>query len=54
MNDDLNVKGAFDAVFEDLSALSGLKESGRVNPAAVRRVEEKLRTMDAVFQFLMR
>lgn len=54
MNDDLNVKGAFDAVLEDLSVLSGLKESGRVNPAAVRRVEEKLRTMDAVFQFLMR
>jgi cysteinyl-tRNA synthetase len=50
MNNDLDVKGAFDSVFKTVSSLISMKREGRVGAGAVGRIGENLRKVDQVLQ----
>jgi cysteinyl-tRNA synthetase len=52
MNDDLDVKAAFDALHEILSRLVALKEAGKLSREDSRRVEQNLRKVDEVLKFI--
>jgi cysteinyl-tRNA synthetase len=52
MNNDLNVKGAVDAIFELLQQLSQLAAEGGLSRSDCRNVEKKLTAIDAVWQVL--
>jgi cysteinyl-tRNA synthetase len=52
MNDDLDVKGAFDAVGALVTRLAELQADGKVGFEAARQAGEALRKMDAVWQLL--
>jgi len=52
LNDDLDVKGAFDSMFEDLARLSELKVEGRLGRRESLRIEQDLRRIDGVLQVI--
>lgn len=52
LSDDLDVKGAFDGTFENLSKLWDLKQAGRLGQAESKRIEENLRKIDGVLQVI--
>jgi cysteinyl-tRNA synthetase len=52
MSDDLDIKGAFDTMFEDLSKLSELKKAGQISRDESRRIERDLRGTDEVLQVI--
>jgi cysteinyl-tRNA synthetase len=52
MNDDLDVKGAFDAVNALATRLAELRANGNVGPEEAHRIGTALRKMDTVWQFL--
>ncbi|GLI34387.1 class I tRNA ligase family protein [Desulforhabdus amnigena] len=53
MNDDLNIKGAFDATFENLSQLVSLKVDGKVTGKQCEKIRKELIRIDKVFQFIL-
>jgi cysteinyl-tRNA synthetase len=52
MNDDLDVKGAFDSLYDALSKLLPLKREGRLRGSDGKRVEADLRRIDDVLQVI--
>jgi cysteinyl-tRNA synthetase len=52
MNNDLDVKAAFDSIYEDLSRLFEMKEQGKLSDAACKRTLEELRKIDSVLQVI--
>lgn len=52
MNDDLDVKGAFDAIFDTVSKLINLMNEGRINRKSHRRIIECIRKADEVLQVI--
>ncbi|MDD5203891.1 MAG: hypothetical protein PHS17_00645 [Desulfobacterales bacterium] len=48
MNDDLDVQGGFDLLFDKLSGWMSLKKEGRFHPQSSARLKEELRKIDAV------
>lgn len=54
MNDDLNVKGAFDRLCEKMSAWMNLKADGKFPPGASQRLREELDKVDRVLRIMDR
>lgn len=52
MNDDLDVKGAFDAVYDCLAHLTELKKDGRLSKAEGEKATAMVRKVDQVLQLL--
>jgi cysteinyl-tRNA synthetase len=52
MNDDLDVKKAFDGLYERLSGWMSLKARGRFPPSASHRLREELHKIDSVLQVM--
>jgi cysteinyl-tRNA synthetase len=52
MNDDLDVRGAFDGLTSTLTKLVDFKTEGRLSPTDVRRISEALGRIDEVLQVL--
>jgi cysteinyl-tRNA synthetase len=50
MNDDLDVRGAFDFLFETAEKLATFGRDGRIAAEGISRIEGDLRKMDEVFQ----
>jgi cysteinyl-tRNA synthetase len=48
MSDDLQIKSAFDAVFQNVSKLLSLKRAGGLTAADCRKIEVKLGSIDSV------
>jgi len=52
MDDDLNIKSAFDSIADAVARLAALKEEGRTVLKDLKRAELELRTIDEVLQVL--
>lgn len=52
MNDDLDVKGAFDRLFENVSRLLDMALAGNLGPRGVKAVQERLGRIDRVLGIL--
>jgi len=52
MNDDLDVRGAFDAVYEQAAELAEIQAHERLSPADARRTARILQQIDDVWQIL--
>ena len=52
MNDDLNVKAAFDALFSLVSKLDNLRSKGKLSYEDARTATDKLRKIDSVIQII--
>jgi cysteinyl-tRNA synthetase len=52
LSDDLDVKGAFEAVSRTVSSLLKLKEEGGLTGTGIGRIEENLRRIDGVLQVI--
>ncbi|WP_041441181.1 class I tRNA ligase family protein [Syntrophobacter fumaroxidans] len=52
MNDDLNVKGAFDFLYKSLQELAALNRQGKLGGTECRRIEEELRKADRVLRVI--
>lgn len=52
MNDDLNVKAAFDALFSLISKLDNLRSKGKLSYEDARNAADKLRKIDSVLQII--
>jgi cysteinyl-tRNA synthetase len=52
MNDDLNVRKAFDEVHAVVARLVRLKAAGKIGPEDSRRIEKALARIDSVWRFL--
>ncbi len=50
MNDDLDVRGAFDFLFGAAETLAAFRQDGKIARKDIRRIEDDLRRMDEVFQ----
>lgn len=52
MNDDLNVKGAFDFLYKSLQELAALNRKGKLGGKECRRIDEELRKIDEVLKVI--
>ncbi|UCE36150.1 MAG: class I tRNA ligase family protein [Thermoplasmata archaeon] len=52
MNDDLNVKGAFDSIFENLSSHLNIKLEGGLGDGDCKHIYQKLRNIDEILQVI--
>jgi len=52
MNDDLDVQGGFDLLFEKLSGWTALKAQGRFHPQSAGRLKQELKEIDSVLRIM--